>query len=430
MKEKTKVYSAIFLVYLTQGLMYFTSLSALPAFFGLYPGLFTIAQQNIFIMIAKSAPLVKIGYGALVDRALKSRSASDFRNHVLSFFNLAVAVVVVLGFSAAVPLVFLFLFAGLFLLVAFFDACVDAIAVRFSSRDSRIGLVSFMNISYSVGTMVGSVVYLMLPRTTSAEWFRFVNVIGISGVVLLVGLVVVLIKTNTALTEVPGDPKPETGPGVLQEDQTDNVQLVSGAVSRTEYKKITIIMMALLFLANIDALVEITTEKWMVERFGQEGFDHIVNFSFSVALPIKIALLIALFLLRSKVSGKEIPILYGCALFSFIYWSLIWVADLGFILVLILISQIIGVLLVVGMSGLMMRFVPRDRAGAGYQFFTLWYNIPLLVLPAVGNSLYGVVGHGTLFLTIAAVILVVIFPLLRRFDRVYGRIAITVYGTV
>ncbi len=414
----------MFLVYLTQGIIYYTSLSALPAFFGMYPGLFTIAQQNIFIMIAKSAPLVKIGYGFLMDRSLKQPTTRSFQFSLIGFFFLSVATGILLAVSAAVPLLFLFIFAALFLLVAFFDTCVDAIAVNYSSRDSRIGMVSFMNISYSAGTMVGSMIYLILPRTNIAQWFQFVTVIGIVGIGLLGLLVVVLVTRVRARIQTSNESQSREEPNQLPEVQENEVQLVSGAVPRAEYTNIAVMMMILLFLANFDALVEITTEKWMVSKFGPEGFDRIINFSITTALPVKIGLLIVLFLLRNQLRGKEFKMLYVCVGLSFGYWSLLSFADFGFVLVLILISQIIGVLLLVGMSGLMMRFVPKNRVSAGYQFFTLWYNIPLMVLPAIGNSLYEVVGHEILFLTIAGVIILLIFPLLRRFDTRYGGYAV------
>ncbi len=414
--SKPKVYSGIFLVYLTQGLIYFTSLSALPAFFGLYPELFTITQQNIFILIAKSAPLVKIGYGTLMDRSLKQSSARKFNRNVIGFYAASLILILMLSFSIFNSAFFLFIFAVLFLLVAFFDACVDAIAVRFSAAESRIGLVSFMNISYSLGTMLASMVYLILPRTTTLQWLQLVITISFVGIVLLGALValLILLTRGTAVAEaqelqIPLEPQP-------QGSAVEEVQLISGSVPKAEYKRISLFMIGLLFLANIDALVEITTEKWMVTKFGQSGFDLIIGFSFNAALPVKIVLLIILFVFRNQIIGKELKMLYVCLFLSFIHWVLIGVVDLQGVMVLILISQFVGVLLLVGMSGLMMRFVPKARAGSGYQVLTLWYNIPLMLLPPVGNSFYGVVGHEALFFGIALVILAVIFPLLRRFD--------------
>ena len=120
-----------------------------------------------------------------VDRDFKKNRVQNFKRTISGFYGVSIFVVILLSLSGSNGVLFLFTFAGLFLLVSFFDACVDAIAVRFSSKENRIGMVSFMNISYSVGTMLGSSVYLLVPKFGSADFFAFVLQISILGVVLL-----------------------------------------------------------------------------------------------------------------------------------------------------------------------------------------------------------------------------------------------------
>ena len=418
--SKSRVYSAISLIYIAQGILYFLSLTALPAFFGLYPHIFTITQQNIFIAIAKAAPIVKIGYGFIADRTLNRTNTHPFIATNLGFFAITLICTVVLYFSEENPLFFLFIFALLFLMIAFFDAIIDAISVRFSAHDNRIGLVALMNISYSVGGMIASVCYMILPKGDPAAWFSFVKQTATLGIICITGLVPLLIlaqrthfpteKMSTAQPIQPADHPP-----------TNALELTEIRISKHVYIKIAGMMMVLLFLANIDALVEITTEKWMVQKFGEQGFSTITQFTLLFGLPIKIAVLVLLFVFRAKINGKEIPILYGCAFSLAGYWLALSFVDFQTVLALIVLSMIAGALLIVSISGLMMKFVPKKRAGAGYQLFTVWYNIPLMVLPVAGNSLYGIIGHEPLFLSIAVVILALIIPLLRRLDKTYAR---------
>ena len=159
--SKSIVYSAITFNYIAQGILYFLSLTALPAFFGLYPSVFTILQQNIFIAIAKAAPIVKIGYGIIADRTLNHSKSHPFIVSNLGFFIITIFLTASLYVLNESPIAFLFIFAFLFLLVAFFDVIVDAVSVGFSAQDNRIGLVALMNICYSAGLMVGNFCYVM-----------------------------------------------------------------------------------------------------------------------------------------------------------------------------------------------------------------------------------------------------------------------------
>ena len=448
----------IAIIYVVQGMLYFTTLVVLPAYFAAFPEIVPIPTQNFFLVLVKSAVAVKIAYGAIIDKISKIQIKNILNKVNLAIISLGFILTAILWMVTHSPITFIFVSAFIFYIVAFFDTYVDTISVLYSKHESRIGIVAFMNIAYSFGLIVSNSVYLTVPMESQEAWLKFISIMVLISMQLLLGLFAiqyVILKATGESHQADLKKNPENSESTeitdkydeikikenlddkteeivkFKEDLTENyknsdkaeqTELISGTIEKDKYNKIALYLVILLFLANIDELVSVTFNKWVVESFGIGGFTTMVDFSAKIGLPVKIGVLVLLYLLREKISGKEFKLLYFCLISTFLFWGLLPFSGLDFFLFLYFISHVTGAIMLVAMLGVMMQLTPKKRAGSGYQFFSFCYHMSSVLLPVLGNSLYIYTGHTALFIFICVTIIGLIFPLVRKVHRIYDGI--------
>ena len=437
-------------IYIVQGMLYFTTLVVLPAYFAAFPEIVPIPTQNVFIILVKSAVAVKIVFGAIIDKISKIQIKNILNKVNLTIISLGFILTAILWMVTHSPITFIFVSAFIFYIVAFFDTYVDTISVLYSKHESRIGIVAFMNIAYSFGLIVSNSVYLTVPMESQEAWLKFISIMVLVCMQLLLGLFAIqyfILKPFNEKNKAELENNPENDEikkTEILDDKTDKIvkfkeeptgngeklkeaeqtELISGTIEKDKYKKIALYLVILLFLANIDELVSVTFSKWVVESFGIGGFTTMVDFSARIGLPVKIGVLVLLYLLREKISGREFKLLYFCLISTFLFWGLLPFSGLDFFLFLNFISHVTGAIMLVAMLGVMMQLTPKKRAGSGYQFFSFCYHMSSVLLPILGNSLYLYTGHTALFIFICVIIVGVIFPLVRKVHRIYDEVKI------